>query len=385
MAVRTRAAVALLAVLGALAFPATSGAISSAQIVQALNAQRHANGIPGDISENTDWSSKCYLHNRYDGQNATLTHTEDPSNPWYTSGGAWAGANSVLSYGSDWGLGNPFETAPIHLAQLLGPYLAVMGADQSVYQQPYPNTPYVCATTWPGYTRANPGSSQTFTYPGNGSGGVPYQETAAEGPFTPGDMVGLPQPTTTGPYLYLFATGSFGQQNAQLTAASLTGPQGAVEVRTVDNTTSQVGPYLPRPSGMIIPVSPLNPTTTYQASATMKVAGVTLTFAWSFTTAGPPPPPPPPTSSGTGQTPTQQTAPSTQQSSSSSTSESQVSCQTVQVLHTVRYRQRYRDRRGHRRSRWRTKPHLHRQSYRDRRGHRRYRWVRHYIPRQVCS
>lgn len=372
----------------ALAFPASSGAVSSADILQMLNAQRQASGIPGDIVENTDWSSKCYLHNRYDGQNATLTHTEDPSNPWYTPGGAWAGANSVLSYGSDWAYANPFETAPIHLSQLLAPYLATMGADQSVYQQPYPNTPYVCATTWPGYTRANPASSQTYTYPRSGATGVPYRETAAEGPFTPGEVVGLPQGTSTGPYLYLFAMGSFGQQNGQLTTASLTGPQGALEVRTVDNTTSQVGGYLPRPSGMIIPVSPLNPGTTYQASATMKIAGVTLTYAWSFTTAAappPPPPPPPPSPSGAGQTPTQQTGSSSEQTSYSSNSEPAVSCQTVQVLHTVRYRQRYRDKRGHRRYRWRTKPHLHRQGYRDRRGRLRVRWKRHYLSQRICS
>lgn len=317
-------------------------AATAGEAVARLSAQRQANGIPAGIVESPDWSGACALHNRYEKANGGgLTHDEDPANPGYTEAGAWAGRNSVLHGGSGWDAGNPFETAPIHLSQLLAPYLAVTGVDDS--------NGFVCATTWPGYVRPDPPAPTVYSYPGNGTAGIYYREVASESPFVPGAFVGLPDGSATGPYLYVFAAGpGMAGQPGQIAAASLAGPNGPVEVRVVDNTTGQVGPYLPSPSGMLIPVNPLPPRTTFLASVTLVVAGAPLGYQWSFTTASAP-------------------------------------CRTVRTLHTVRYRQRYRDRQGHRHRRWRTKAHLHRKVYRDRRGHRRVRWDKHYITRRVCE
>src|SRR5262249_55243813 len=156
-----------------------------------------------------------------------LTHYEDPNAPGYTPEGAWAGRNSVLASGASWDGDNPFENAPLHLDQLLGPRLSEMRADDS--------GGWVCATTWPGMTRSAPPGPVVYTYPGDGASSVPYTQTAHESPFVPGDFVGLPQGTTTGPHLYVLADGPSGSTQAHITGASLSGPDGPVEVRWVDN------------------------------------------------------------------------------------------------------------------------------------------------------
>lgn len=96
------------------------------QAIDGLNAQREANGIPGGIVEVPEWSRQCELHMRYVRTNGTLVHIEDPSKPGYTEAGALGGESSVLVLGGDgWdGGANPWENAPIHLAQPLTPALA---------------------------------------------------------------------------------------------------------------------------------------------------------------------------------------------------------------------------------------------------------------------
>jgi hypothetical protein len=267
--------VVLLAFVSESAVAATAG-----EAIARLNAQRAENGIPAGIVERPDWSYKCARHNDYQRQNG-LGHDEDPSRPGYSPEGAWAGQNSVLASGANWDGANPFENAPIHLDQLLAPRLAEMGIDDSAG--------YVCATTWPGMTRPAPAQATVYTYPGNGRTGVPYAQTASESPFVPGDFVGLPGGTTTGPNILVLADRpTIGP--ARITGASLTGPDGPVELRWVDNGTGGIGPYLV-PGGVVIPVRPLRPASAYSASVTVSAEGATTSRAWSFTTAAAPRPP----------------------------------------------------------------------------------------------
>lgn len=262
-----------------------AAAETAAQAIAQLNVQRAANGIPAGITERTDWSSACAQHNNYQQLNGGgLTHDENPALPGYTPQGAWAGQNSVLHVGSHWTNGvNPWENAPIHLHQLLAPRLAEMGVDDSA-------SSYVCATTWPGMTRAVSPSLQVTTYPGNGRSEVWAEQTAREGPFVPGDFVGLPQGTTTGPNMLIFADGP-GVNGAQIVSADLFGPNGPVPVRWVDKTTATIGPYL-SPGGVVIPVSPLRTGSVYVASVTVQAGGTSVTYPWSFKTQGLEPPPP---------------------------------------------------------------------------------------------
>ena len=260
--------------LGALLlFAPAAGALTPAESIAKLNQQRAANGIPAGIVERPDWSDACRKHDAYTKAHG-LTHDEDPSQPDYTPEGAWAGQNSVLSTSDGWGptsVESAWEHAPIHLMQILAPALSEMGTWGG------------CATTWPGYKRAFGGPTM-FSYPGNGTRDHYYEEQAAESPFTPGELVGLPG--VTGPHLYFLAGGTDG---GQLSSPTLSGPAGPVAVRSVDNTTDRIGDYLP-PGGIVIPEKPLDPSTTYTASATfVDRNGVTLPYGFTFSTKAAPP------------------------------------------------------------------------------------------------
>jgi hypothetical protein len=281
--VTRRLAIACVAVLLGLALPAAQApAATPAHAIAWLNAQRAANGLPAGITGNPAWDAGCANHRRWLTQNpgSANPHEETPATPGYTEDGAFAGSSSVL--GGDWtasakypwGGANPWETAPIHLMQLLGPPLSVTGYAPG------------CMFTWPGYLREAPPVPQLLTYPGNATTWIYHRETASESPFVPGQFIGLRAGTQTGPHLYVLA---WGAPSGQITSASLTGPSGPLEVRTVDNTTrsslGDLGGYLPA-GGILIPVRPLAPGTTYAASVAFTPSQQPpLTVAWTFATA----------------------------------------------------------------------------------------------------
>ena len=262
----------ILAIIACCAWPSGAQALTGGAAVAALNAQRAANGIPGDLVERADWTAACKAHNRYMNVNHVFDPLEDPRRPAYTKDGAWAGTNSVLGWGT-WRAGaNPWQNAPLGLMALLTPRLTQLGVSSS-YQ-------HVCATTAPGYLRAPHGRASLYSYPGDGAAGVPYEQWSYGLPVTPGDFVGLPAGMTTGPNILVMADVA---GSAQFTGASLTGPEGPVAIRTVDNTTPRVGTYLPT-GGVIVPVDSLDPGGTYRAAVTMSIAGALVSRVWSFTT-----------------------------------------------------------------------------------------------------
>ena len=251
----------------ALAFAAAAPAVAdvtAAEAIAALNAQREANGIPGGIVENPSWSAGCDRHVTYMQRNDVLEHSEDSSLPGASPEGEEAGMSSVLSQGDSWADGNPWETAPIHLHQLLGPRLSVSGvADRDGW---------VCMYTWPGYQRPAPADFVTYTYPGPGTTGHRFEETAAERPFTPGSRVGIPEGTKTGPYLYAMFDGPFRYARTTAGSATLTGPGGPVDVAVVGNHTSGIGGYIP--AGLeVIPLRRLRARTTYTAAIEATLEG----------------------------------------------------------------------------------------------------------------
>jgi len=261
-----------------LAGPATASATSTAAQIAALNAQREANGIPARIVEAPAWTEGCRRHMAYIAANGgVVTHEEDPSKPGYTADGAEIGRRAVLTPLGDAfdAAGNAFEFAPLHLMQVLAPALSRMGVWGG------------CATTMQGYDR-KASRPALYTYPGDGATGVYASETADELPFVPGDFVGLPRGTTTGPHLYLLPHGAAA---GRIASAALTGPAGPVAIRSVDNATEGLAGYLP-PGGIIIPVAPLAPGA-YTATATFQPGrGAPLSRTWRFeasagTAAGP--------------------------------------------------------------------------------------------------
>lgn len=265
----------------AVAIPAQAD-VGGAAIVSYVNSTRASNGIPAGIVHDPVLSDGCAKHNAYGALNGVLEHAESMSKPGFTAAGNAAAGTSVLYQGGPWtAASNPFQDAPIHLHQLLAPRLDRMGASE--------NQGYGCATTLASRNRPAPPADVTYTYPGNGTGGWPTAQVAAEGPYTPGQQVGIPEGTTTGPYLYAMFDGPDMTPFDLATpiGATLTGPQGAVGVAVAGNTTPGLEYYLP--TGMqVIPRAPLLPNTTYTASVAASVttgSGPRLfSRTWSFST-----------------------------------------------------------------------------------------------------
>lgn len=256
---------------------ASDRTFSDSAAVRWLNDLRESNGIPGHVTQNPAWSSKCLRHVRWMERNNALQHYETPGTPGYSAAGDWAGSNAVLAAGTQWTASHlPWLTAPIHLAQLLAPGLTEVGV---AYERGWS-----CATTWPGYSKRD-GRATLYSYPANGARDVPTGMVAYEAPFSPGQAVGIPAGSETGPYLYVFADGGWAAGLPHVTSATLSAAGGApVAVRHVDGTTPQVGGYLPPGSAMVIPVRPLSEGTSYVASVTLGNGVESRTLRWQFRT-----------------------------------------------------------------------------------------------------
>ena len=247
-----------------------------------LNAERGRWGLPSGLVLNPTWSQACAAHDGYLADNKRLEHPEDSSLPGASPGGEWAGLHSILS-GASWASeANPWENAPIHLDQLYTPDLAVVGIDES--------RGVACTTTWPGIGPPLQPGGTIITYPGDGTNGLPPSELAAELPFTPGKFVGIEEGTVTGRYLFVYeepsecAISCTDPGDPNLESATLTGPSGPVEVRTIGGETREVGSYLT--GSMVIPVKPLAPNANYTAEVTLAANGglPAETHRWSFRT-----------------------------------------------------------------------------------------------------
>jgi hypothetical protein len=276
-------------VIPALPVPAGTSASATNQDLGYLNAERARWGLPAGILANAAWSQACAAHDAYLKDNNLLEHPEIQSNPGYSPGGNWAGTHSILAEGGAWtAQANPWEDAPIHLNQLMTPELTSVGIDAS--------RGYDCMTTWPGITTLIPAPfisglpapafpaplGTVFTYPGNGTGGLPPAEDAGEFPFVPGKFVGIPEGTIAGRELFVYEIGL----RPVITAASLLSASGPAQVKWVDANTEEVGGYLT--GAIVIPVAPLAANTTYTASVTLEAnpaQGIpAVTHVWSFTT-----------------------------------------------------------------------------------------------------
>jgi Carboxypeptidase regulatory-like domain len=234
-----------------------------------INQQRAQWGLPAGLVRSPLWSQACAAHNAYQELHKVLEHNEDPSAAGYSPGGNWAGTNAILTSGAGAtsANNNAWNDAPYHLNQLMMPELSVVGIDDSHDR--------TCFTTWPG-RRAKLPIGTIFTYPGDGTTGLPPSEYAAELPGTPNEEVGLPP--LTGRQLFVYRISRFHPQ-AAITAASLSSPSGPVEVKFLAS------------QGIIIPVKPLEPFTTYTASATLaedfyseRESLPAVVRTWSFTT-----------------------------------------------------------------------------------------------------
>lgn len=257
-------------------------AVPASKAISLWNKQRTLHGIPAGIGHAPALSDGCRKHNEYMAQNG-ITHFEEEGRPGYTPEGKAAGESSVLGQGSPpWNSlqSNPWENAPIHLIQMLDPRLKVTGYDESQN--------FECATTlsfYRGYAqRPAPPRSRLFTYPGPGTRHYRGQE-AREAPFTPGQLVGIPQGAPTGPYLHVIVFADAGapwDARADITRAWLRSPSGRkLEVKVIDQGNEQLAPYIP-PGGFVIPRKPLRAGKRYTAHVRVSFDGQTLKRTWRF-------------------------------------------------------------------------------------------------------
>jgi hypothetical protein len=250
----------------------------AARDLRRLNAERGRAGLPAGLVLNPRWSLECAAHDGYERANGVLSHTENPQASGASAGGAWAGLVSVLAQSRWTRAADPWQSAPIHLMQLLTPSLSVIGIDDSGGLQ--------CATTYPGLLRAPLGSDTVTTYPADGARGVPPREVAREAPFVPGQFVGLPagRPAGRELFVYLNDSGQTGQAQVKVMRATLSLGGRAVALRWVDNSTGTVGRYLT--GAILIPVRPLRARATYRVTVVVQDRSGTLAHGWSFTTGG---------------------------------------------------------------------------------------------------
>lgn len=254
-------------------------ALPASEEVARFSAFRVAHGFP-PVSEDPALSRGCALHNAYQARNNVFGHDEDPALPGYTYEGASAGGASILSSGGPtFGDGVPFAQAPIHFAQMMAPTLEVTGIDATA--------PYYCLQTLASADRVFD-APRLFVYPSEGSVVAPA-ENAAESPFVPGDLVGLPMGTTTGPHLYVFGVGALasgGRGGIVVPEARLTGPEGAVPVEVVTSATERIGGYLPAVTAIVIPRRPLRARAEYVATVSIAGGDTSLSRTWTFRTEG---------------------------------------------------------------------------------------------------
>lgn len=284
------ACVAAASAVVALMTAAAAHGATAGQIIDALNTQRSAAGLPAGITENASWSSACAKHNAYQAAHGgQLIHGEpDKQSPTYSPEGDAVSLGAVLSTGT-WDKGNPFESAPIHLHQLLAPRLNVVGANES--------SGFSCTTTFgpppqtPGYARPPAAKATISTYPGENTPGLPGSEIADEGPFTPGEVLGIPRGTVTGRYIMILVDGPWttALPRVDVITASVKPVGGEpVEIKIADRDVKtpdgrNLGDYLPQ-GAQLIPVKPLAENTRYEVSVQLTVQGTPLSKTFSFGT-----------------------------------------------------------------------------------------------------
>jgi hypothetical protein len=185
-----QAAALTIAGLGVLLFAGPAQAVVPAQIVQVINAERQANGLP-PVREDPGLSAGCAQYDNYRRMNGSLSNAfppgrEDPSKPGYTAAGSQASRNSLLNAGDrpadSWAGGDVFDDAPNHLRSLMDPAVAVVGADQLDFNlgPPFGTASLSCVDVRSAPGRAAPRRLHLYTYIGP-DGKAPRNPTVSRG------------------------------------------------------------------------------------------------------------------------------------------------------------------------------------------------------------
>ena len=182
---------------------APAGAVTSAQIVRVINAERAANGIP-PVRESPALSAGCAQYDNYRRMNGSINNAFTPGRevagmPGYTAAGAQASRNGLFNAGDrpadSWAIGDVFDDAPSHQASLMDPAVAVVGADQLDFNVGLFGTASIsCVDVRSAPLRPRPRRMHVYAYVGPG-GKAPVDPSYREGPRGSGPFI----------FIYFFA------------------------------------------------------------------------------------------------------------------------------------------------------------------------------------
>lgn len=245
----SRRKVATLAGIATLAsIPVATAQGDARTILGAVNYERQMAGIDS-LTVNKSSEGGCIKHALYMNQNSILTHNENAGSAGFTTEGQFYGTKAVLARNTAGFTSNPWKFAPFHEFQVLHPWLQQTGIGVS--------GDYACMVTLGERAGGMLDDIKLITAPGTGQFVRPA-EVAREAPFTPGEEIGLPQGTKTGPHLYVYAVGPQRFPNVTIKSATLTATETGAEapLRWVDASSPRSGRYLDG-GAILIPTSPL--------------------------------------------------------------------------------------------------------------------------------
>ena len=217
-------------------------------ILGAVNYERQMAGIDS-LTVNKSSEQGCVRHALYMNQNSILTHSESAGASGFTTEGQFFGTKAVLARNTAGFTSNPWKFAPFHEFQVLHPWLQQTGIGVS--------GDYACMVTLAERAGGMTDDIKLITAPGTGQFVRPAEVTR-EAPFTPGEEVGIPQGSKTGPHIYVYAVGPQRFPNVTIKSATLTATDNGSEapLKWVDASSPRSGKYLDG-GAILIPTSPL--------------------------------------------------------------------------------------------------------------------------------
>ena len=255
-----------------------------------VNLHRQLAGLP-PVTENPAWSDGCQKHARYMVKNNFIGHTEDTSNPWYTSEGLAAAQSSNLIVGSgqyaDEDAIDGWMDTPFHGVGIIDPRLLQVGFG-SYNESTTGFQTAACLDILRGQGTLPNGISFPIKYPQPGASALVGSYGGGESPDPLASCSGYTAPT--GPPVIL-QLGS-GNVTPQVTAHSFS--QGGTPLaHCVFDETSYTNSNIvnqtlgrqvlgTRDAIILLPRSPLSPGVTYTASITANGQ----TYTWSFVGPG---------------------------------------------------------------------------------------------------
>lgn len=246
--------------------------------IEIVNEYRDIGGLPA-LSENAIWSDGASKHSRYMVGNGAITHSEDPSKPFYTVEGDAAGRAGVVTgkgsqFATDRELMDRLITAPFHALLVLDPKLTSTG--YGAYRDASASSFKSGATLDVSRGRTGTAPTAPVMFPSNGKASPLLSYDGGEVPDPLASCAGYAAPTGAPVLVQL-------PEAPVKTAAAIVDNNGVtVESCVYDEHTAVTGrsELGDQHAVVIIPRQPLTDLSTYS----VRVRTCARDLAWSFGT-----------------------------------------------------------------------------------------------------